>query len=946
MGSRHGIREASPVFHTDAERIRFLLEAEAELGLWLGDERLDAVARAADEDRPRYVTNYIGSKQKLIDWIWDATPEGAKTAVDAFSGSSVVGYMYKSHGLGVHACDRLAYCHHIARAIVENDGVTLSDAEIDALLADNPKASDFVRKTFAGLYFEPGVHAVIDTIRSNVDANKLSGFKKDIALFALGKSCITGKGGFGHFGTTQRQDGRADNPKEFRERFAANCKRINALVFKGERPCTATCGDTRKVLPGLTADVAYFDPPYATKFSQTNYERAYHFVEGLMTYWDGKEIDTSTKTHLYAIPTEVTASTAKAFFEAFLGAAAHIAHWVISYRDQAYPSEAEIKAIVAAAGKASRMKTREHQYSISARHSENSVAKEHLFVCTPAEGGRAAAGSTDEPMAADGEIDLGLGADALEADAETEAWFLSLTGEVDPDLLEALAAANRTPDDEDAVRVSAFMGNKYFILDFLWKQTPKDAKSVLDAFSGGANVAYFYKRKGLRVVANDKLLYPHTIARALVENSSTTLSDEEIEGLFADAPDAGDFCARTFHGYYFTKPILAFLDRAWANAQRLKGYKRDLALAALGWTAVNKAKFGEFSRSKKGLRGPVQGADPARQTSLTNIPLSDFTHRYRLNLARINRLVFDNGQENKATRSEAVEAVKKTDCDLVYADPPYITRFGNNDYERNLHFVEGLMTMWEGKTLNDNTRRDYASSTKYSRESIEALIADVIKGAAGRHLLLSYRDQAYPDEKTIRGLFEARFKKARVTGIDVQYGMITNDPASGGKYARELVFVGSEPGAKASVDAGLASEAATGTPIHTRITGDVQAESLSTDAAKPGDKQFTFVLTHVGTNRNGDHFTPDELKAAAETAVGKKIDLSHSQEFRDIVGGIASARYVEAGDDSRVECVGELFTEESEPARLAYKLMKRGIVSHVSMECDYQEASAPSAASG
>ena len=35
--------------------------------------------------------------------------------------------------------------------------------------------------------------------------------------------------------------------------------------------------------------------------------------------------------------------------------------------------------------------------------------------------------------------------------------------------------------------------------------------------------------------------------------------------------------------------------------------------------------------------------------------------------------------------------------------------------------------------------------------------------------------------------------------------------------------------------------------------------------------------------------------------------------------------------------MGELFTEDSEPARLAYKLMKRGIVSHVSMECDYQE---------
>ena len=93
----------------------------------------------------------------------------------------------------------------------------------------------------------------------------------------------------------------------------------------------------------------------------------------------------------------------------------------------------------------------------------------------------------------------------------------------------------------------------------------------------------------------------------------------------------------------------------------------------------------------------------------------------------------------------------------------------------------------------------------------------------------------------------------------------------------------------------------------------------------------------MGTNRNGDHFTPEELRDAAKTAVGRKIDLSHSQEFRDIVGGIVEAKFVEDGDNSRVECVGELFTDESEPARLAYKLMKRSIVGHVSMECDYQE---------
>ena len=922
------------MFSTDANKLRFILEAEAEFADLLFDEELSAEAKP--EQRPKYVTNYIGSKQKLIDWIWANMPDSAKTAVDAFSGSSVVGYMYKSKGLAVHSCDRLAYCHHIARAIVENDKVILSDDEIDALLTDSGNVRDFVRKHFGGVYFEPGVHKQIDIVRSNID--KLSGYKKDIALFALGKTCITAKGGFGHFGTTKRHDNRADSPAEFKERYKKNCQRINALVFEGEKSCKAHHGDTRKLLGKVEADVAYFDPPYATHFSQTNYERAYHFIEGLMTWWEGKEIKKDSKTRSYEIPTEVTKANSKDFFEAFLSAAKHIQHWIISYRDQAYPSESEIKKIISANGKSSRMKSKTHQYHISAGHGENSLAKEHLFICNPG-GAKAEHLGNDEfrMMNAEWEDE-----EVLSSDSDFIHHSVFSTPHFDdPDLLEALAA----PEDADAVRVTAFMGNKYFILDFLWKQTPKDAKSVLDAFSGGANVGYFYKKKGLRVVANDKLRYPHHIARALIENGKTTLLDDDIESVFADNPKAGTFCADTFYGYYFTKPILSFLDLAWANIQALPGYKKDLALTALGWTVVGKAKFGQFSRSKKGLTGPVSNPE-GRETSLGNIPLSDFQHRFKLNLARVNKLVFDNGQENKATRLDAVDALKKTDCDLVYADPPYITQFGTNDYGLNLHFVEGLMSMWDGKKLNDNSRRDFESTTRYTRETIGGLIADIVAHSQGKHLLLSYRDKAFPDEKTIQGLFKERFKQSRVKGIEVEYAMIRNNPESGGKHARELIFIGSEP-IKSNAEwqtandklekSGIGNSTLGICHLSTRITGDVESDSLCADASQTSDKRFRFILTHVGTNRNGDHFTAEELKKAAETAIGKKIDLSHSQEFRDIVGGIVEARFIDEGDKSRVECVGELYTEESEPARLAYKLMKRSIVSHVSMECDYRE---------
>ena len=98
------------LFATDRERLAFLLETDDALDLDF--EALEAQAEAAAEEpspeqRPKYITNYIGSKQKLVDWIWKHTPEGVESAADAFSGSAVVAYMYKTKGLRVPANDRL-----------------------------------------------------------------------------------------------------------------------------------------------------------------------------------------------------------------------------------------------------------------------------------------------------------------------------------------------------------------------------------------------------------------------------------------------------------------------------------------------------------------------------------------------------------------------------------------------------------------------------------------------------------------------------------------------------------------------------------------------------------------------------------------------------------------------------------------------------------------------
>jgi len=476
------------------------------------------------------------------------------------------------------------------------------------------------------------------------------------------------------------------------------------------------------------------------------------------------------------------------------------------------------------------------------------------------------------------------------------------------------------------------------------KHVPKDAKSLFDAYAGGCNVAYYYKRKGLKVYANDLLSFPYHLARAVIENSKETLSAEEVEALFEPNPNAGTFCVDHFYGYYYTKPILAWLDNVWANIQKLDGYKKDIALAALGNTCKAKARFGQFSRSKKGMRGRLSDDhERAKHSQLGNMPLSEFTETFRRSVRQINGLVFDNGQECLAFNADSREIIPKVKADVLYCDPPYVTEFGTNDYEGSLHFLEGLMTMWKGKTLNDDARRSFPSRTRYTKATMKEMFEGFI--GAGRKnygtILISCRDKAFPTQDEIKGMLAQGWDKVRVNAIDVEYGIVPYEAKRGGKFAKELLFVASSPKAMAAA----ASDGTVAEPNHTSFPIDIafaeeetpSAQAINLGEAPAGDREFSFVLCHVGTNKNGDQFSREELQARHQTAVNKKIDLKHSQDFRDIVGGVVASEFVEDDAGGQVECVGELYVADNENARLAYKLIKKGIIRQVSMECDYEE---------
>lgn len=332
-----------------------------------------------------YRTNYRGSKKKLIDYIINMTPKDVKSIYDAFTGSGIVAYEYKRRGYRVICNDVLEYPYRLSHALIENSHTKLAESDIQMLMREDRRHPHFVKNTFRHVYFTPSILNEIDSIRYNCD--NLTSYKKSLALAALGRACI-GSQQFGHFTVTKQSGFHKRNKNrysvslsEFKARFRKECKYLSSLVFDNGKSNKAYFGDIKKNTQKVTADLAYFDPPYVTEFSNTNYERTLHFIEGLMSYWKGKKIDHSTKTKVYTMEGGLNKKNIGSFFDKFLGYHKRFRYTMLSYRDKAHPRANEIKKIYKKnKGKVEKFKKIDYLYNSSAKYGDASRAKEYLFL--------------------------------------------------------------------------------------------------------------------------------------------------------------------------------------------------------------------------------------------------------------------------------------------------------------------------------------------------------------------------------------------------------------------------------------------------------------------------------------------------------------------------------------------------------------------------------------
>ena len=132
-------------------------------------------------------------------------------------------------------------------------------------------------------------------------------------------------------------------------------------------------------------DLVYIDPPYYSPFSDNDYVRRYHFVEGLACDWKGVEIQEHTKTKKfksYPSPFSSRIGAHDAFDKLFSKFQDSIL--LVSYSSNSLPTKEEILSIM------SKYKTHVELVSINYRYSfanqghktanNNNKVQEYIFV--------------------------------------------------------------------------------------------------------------------------------------------------------------------------------------------------------------------------------------------------------------------------------------------------------------------------------------------------------------------------------------------------------------------------------------------------------------------------------------------------------------------------------------------------------------------------------------
>ena len=292
-----------------------------------------------------------------------------------------------------------------------------------------------------------------------------------------------------------------------------------------------------------------------------------------------------------------------------------------------------------------------------------------------------------------------------------------------------------------------YQGSKLKIVNWIWENI-KDIQfyNALDVFGGTGCVAYMLKQRGKQVTYNDILKFNWFIGLALIENDFVKLTPEDVDFLTTKHKEIKypTFIYDTFKDIYFTDEENQWIDIVVTNIGKLEDiYKRSLAYYALFQSCIIKRPFNLFHRKNLYLRLSEVERNFGNKTTWD----TSFEMHFRKFVDEANQAIFYNGMQNKALNLNAFDI--EEDFDLVYIDPPYISKKGVGvDYFGFYHFLEGLVRYSRWKSLiNYRTKHKRLKGDKnpwIDKNIIKSAFEKLIEKFSDSILVISYRSDGIP----------------------------------------------------------------------------------------------------------------------------------------------------------------------------------------------------------
>ena len=222
--------------------------------------------------------NYIGNKDKLVNWIIDNLPLKRGIVLDLFSGGNSVAYALKENNYIVYSNDALYSNFVISKAIIENKNIKLSEKVFNTKVTETQINKKYKEISFLSnrLYYEEEVR---ELAKHFVISEKIENEYERYMYLALIRRAMIRKLPYSRMNVPWNQiqklrdedysyekykRRRAYHNFTFERHIKDNLENYNNAVFDNKKDNKSFNYDSFEMIDNLKekVDIIYMDPPY------------------------------------------------------------------------------------------------------------------------------------------------------------------------------------------------------------------------------------------------------------------------------------------------------------------------------------------------------------------------------------------------------------------------------------------------------------------------------------------------------------------------------------------------------------------------------------------------------------------------------------------------------------------------------------------------------------